>query len=122
MNSFEQKAIDYFGEIVINKSLIHQAGFGSRAIPIYVGEWIISNFISDGVTIDNESRSKIADFIQKYVPTKGQKESIKNKMLEHFEVKLLDNYSVYINLDKGDRYLTIPFLDETSAYLPAQIV
>ncbi|GAK60185.1 hypothetical protein U27_00076 [Candidatus Vecturithrix granuli] len=45
MESFETKAIDYFGEIIINKALIHQAGFGSRAIPTYVGEWIISHFV-----------------------------------------------------------------------------
>ena len=38
MLSFEQKAKDHYGEIVINKGLLHKAGFGSRAIPTYVGE------------------------------------------------------------------------------------
>jgi len=33
MESFEQKALDAFSEIVINKAFVHNAGFGSRAIP-----------------------------------------------------------------------------------------
>src|SRR5690606_39172069 len=32
------------------------------------------------------------------------------------------NFSVYVNLDKGDRYLNIPFLDESSAYAVPQII
>ena len=43
METFEGKALDYYGEVVINKHLIHEAGFGARAIPTYVGEWILSH-------------------------------------------------------------------------------
>src|SRR5256885_2205247 len=35
---FEEKALEYFAEVIINKSLIHEAGFGARAIPTYVGD------------------------------------------------------------------------------------
>ncbi len=45
METFEQKALDVFSEIVINKSFVHKAGFGSRAIPTYVREWIISHYL-----------------------------------------------------------------------------
>ena len=48
MQSFEQKALDYYGEVIIDKHLIHEAGFGARAIPTYVGEWILSHFAQDG--------------------------------------------------------------------------
>ena len=122
MNSFEQKSLDNFGDIIINKGLIHQAGFGSRAIPKYVGEWIISHYNNDELNLSEEGRDKIAKFISKYVPPKGAKESIKNKLLEQEEIQLLDNYSVYVNLIKGDRYLNVPFLDEHSAYIAPQVV
>lgn len=122
MELFEIKSRDYFGEIVINKSLIHQAGFGSRAIPTYVGEWIISHYVGDNQELTEENREKIAAFIQKYVPTKAQKEAIKNKLFEQDEIKLLDNYSIYVNLVKGDRYLNIPFLDETSAFANPHVI
>jgi len=122
MKKFEKLALDYFGEIVINKSLIHEAGFGNRAIPTYVGEWIIANFVGEAMELTNEAREKIATFVKKYVPDKGEKEAIKNRLFEQEEVRLLDNFSVYVNLIKGDRYLNIPFLDETSAHVLPQIV
>jgi len=45
MKSYEAKARDYYGEVVINKGLMSKAGFGARAVPVYVGEWIVSQFL-----------------------------------------------------------------------------
>lgn len=122
MKEFEQKALDHFSDIIINKYLINKAGFGSLAIPKYVGEWIISYYNNDELDLSDEGKEKIAKFIKKYVPAKGDKENIKNKLLEQDEIQLLDNYSVYVNLVKGDRYLNIPFLDEHSAFVSPQVV
>ncbi len=122
METFEQKALDIFSEIVINKSFVHKAGFGSRAIPTYVREWIISHYLDEATELSDTSRDKIARFVQKYVPDKSQKEAIKNQLFEQMEVNLLDNFSVYVNLAKGDRYLNIPFLDEDAAFATPQII
>lgn len=122
MEKFEIIAKDIFSEIIINKGLIHKAGFGNRAIPAYVGEWIISHYVGDSQELNDDNRSGIAKFVNKYIPTKGKKETIKNYLFEQNEVKFLDNFSVYVNLVKGDRYLNIPFLDEHSAFITPQIV
>lgn len=122
METFEQKALDAFSEIVINKSFVHQAGFGSRAIPTYVREWIISRYLDESTELSDFARQKISAFVQKYVPDKAQKETIKNLLFEQMEVQFLDNFSVYVNLERGDRYLNIPFLDETSGYAIPQII
>lgn len=122
MDTFEKKALESFGEIVINKSFVHQAGFGSRAIPTYVREWIISHYIAGESDLTESVRQKIAKFVHTYVPDKSEKETIKNHLYEQQEVKILDNFSVHVNLAKGDRYLNIPFLDEDSAFITPQIV
>ncbi len=122
METFEQKALDVFSEIVVNKSFVHRAGFGSRAIPTYVREWIISHYLDDSAELTETAREKIARFVQKYVPDKSQKESVKNQLFEQMQVELLDNFSVYVNLTKGDRYLNIPFLDEDAAFATPQII
>jgi len=122
MDTFEKKALENFGEIVINKSFVHQAGFGSRAIPTYVREWIISHYIAGESDLTEAVRGKIAKFVHTYVPDKSEKETIKNHLYEQQEVKILDNFSVHVNLAKGDRYLSIPFLDEDSAFITPQIV
>jgi len=121
MDSFEQKALDYFGDVVIDKHLIHEAGFGARAIPTYVGEWILSRFAQDG-ELNQESRERIAAFISQYLPTKGQKDEIKNRLLKMETVPILDDYSVGINLQTGQRNLRIPILDLSEARVTETIV
>jgi len=122
METFEQKALQVFSEIIINKSFVHKAGFGSRAIPTYVREWIISHYVGGELEISDSAREKIANFVRKNVPDKSEKETIKNHLFEQMEVQFLDNLSVYVNLAKGDRYLQIPFLDESTAQISPQIV
>src|SRR5207245_10241314 len=94
---FEEKALEYFAEVIINKSLIHEAGFGARAIPTYVGEWILSRYLEDG-ELSETSREKIAQFIARFLPAKGQKDEIKNLLLRQEAVKILDDYIVTVNL------------------------
>jgi ATP-dependent Lon protease len=122
MESFESKAEDNYGALIINKSFARQAGFGSRAIPVYVREWIVSHYIEDSPVLDDEIRVKISDFVRNYVPDKSEREAIKNQLFEQNEVKLLDDYSVQLNLAKGDRYLLIPYLDESKAVVPPAIL
>jgi ATP-dependent Lon protease len=119
--SFEQKALDYLAEVVIDKSLMHQAGFGGRALPAYVGEWILSRYLEDG-EFGGESRARIAQFIARYLPAKGQKDQVKDALLRQEAVKLLDDYSVTVNLRTGQRQLRIPFLDINDAWLSVGIV
>ncbi len=121
MESFEQKAYDSFGEVVINKNLINSAGFSARAIPAYVGEWILYNFLEDG-ELTEDSREKISSFVNKFLPQKGFKEEVKNKLLNMETVRLLDDYSVAVNLKNGTRTLKIPFLDMNDASISQEIV
>jgi ATP-dependent Lon protease len=121
MEAFEQKALDYYGEVIIDKNLIHQAGFGARSIPTYVGEWILSNFAEKG-TLTEKTRQQIADFLAKYLPSKGQKEEIKNTLFNMETVHLLDDYSVEVNLKMGQRRLRIPLLDMNDAFIVDSLV
>jgi len=121
MNEFERKAEDYYGEVVINKGLIHKAGFGARSIPTYVGEWLLSHFIENN-RLTEQVRKKISAFLERYLPSKGEKDEIKNYLLNMETVELLDDYRVSVNLKTGVRQLHIPLLDITNAYVNPQIV
>jgi ATP-dependent Lon protease len=118
---FEEKALEYFAEVIINKSLIHEAGFGARTIPTYVGEWILSRYVEDG-ELNQQSRANVAQFISRYLPAKGQKDAVKDALLRQEVVKLLDDFSVSINLKTGQRQLRIPFLDMNDAHIDSSIV
>jgi ATP-dependent Lon protease len=121
MESYEEKALDYYGDVIIDKHLIHEAGFGARAIPTYVGEWILSAYTEDG-ELTGENREKIAAFLTRFLPTKGQKDEIKNRLLKMETVQLLDDYHVTINLKTGDRNLHVPLLDINDARISSHIV
>lgn len=116
MKSFEIKARDYYGEVVINKGLMARAGFGSRALPVYVGEWIISQFLGKEGGIDESSREQITGIVGKYLPQKADKNRILNDLKDHKPVQILDDFRVVVNLDKNTHELSIPALDESRGF------
>ncbi len=121
MKPFEQKAKDYYGEVVINKGLIGKAGFGARAIPVYVGEWIVSQFM-DGDTLTDDGRSEIVNTVSKYMPQKADKNSILNRLMEQEEVRILDDFRVNVNLERQTHELSIPLLDVSNAMVQKDII
>lgn len=121
MNSFESKALDYYGEVVINKGLMARAGFGARAIPVYVGEWIISQFI-DQNDLSEEGREEIVNIVTKYLPQKADKNVLLNRLKEQEEVQILDDFRVNVNLDANTHELSIPVLDVRKAMIQRGIV
>ena len=88
MDSFELKARDFYGEVVINKGLMAKAGFGARAVPVYVGEWIIGQFLRDG-DVSEEGRLKIIEIASKYLPQKSDKNILLNRLKEQEEVQII---------------------------------
>ena len=121
MNSFETKSKDYYGEVVINKGLMGTAGFGARAIPVYVGEWIISQFI-EGDLLTDDGRSEIVKTVSKYLPQKAEKNSILDRLMNQEEVKILDDFRVSVNLDRNTHELNIPLLDVGNAMVQKNII
>jgi ATP-dependent Lon protease len=121
MDSFEIKARDYYGEVVINKGLMGKAGFGARAVPVYVGEWIIGQFLSEG-DVTEEGRVKIVEIVSKYLPQKADKNILLNRLKEQEEVQILDDFRVLVNLDKNTHELSIPILDTNGAMIQKSIV
>lgn len=121
MKSFETKASDYYGEVTINKGLMAKAGFGARAIPVYVGEWIVSQFVKDD-DLTSEGREEIVQIISKFLPQKADKNVLLNRLKEQEEVQILDDFRINVNLDKNTYELSIPILDKNKEMIQKSIV
>src|SRR3989304_363232 len=121
MKSFETKARDYYGEVVINKGLMSKAGFGARAIPVYVGEWIISQFLAEDV-LTEDGREEIIKIVSSYLPQKADKNILLNRLKEQEEVKIIDDFRVNVNLARNTHELSIPVLDTNSAMIKKGII
>jgi len=119
--SFETKAKDYYGEVVINKGLMGKAGFGARAIPVYVGEWIIGQFM-DGDDLTEDGRDEIVKTVSKYLPQKADKNTILNRLIEQEEVKILDDFRINVNIERHTHDLSIPLLDIKNGMVQRDII
>jgi len=119
--SYESNALEFYGEVLVDKGLVRRAGLGVRAIPAYVSEWIISRNTPEG-RLDEESRQRIQDFINRYLPAKDQKERLKARLQQGESLLLLDEYRVEVDLRTNDLMLKIPCLDETRAGVEKHIV
>jgi ATP-dependent Lon protease len=121
MMSFEQKAKDYYGEVVINKGLMGKAGFGARAIPVYVGEWIVSQFM-DGDNLTEDGRNEIVNTVSKFLPQKADKNMILNRLMEQEDVRILDDFRVSVDLAHNTHDLSIPLLDVNNGMVQKDII
>jgi ATP-dependent Lon protease len=121
MHVFEKKANDFYGEVVINKALMSKAGFGARAIPVYVGEWIISQFMN-GETLTEDGRAEIVRVVSDFLPQKADKNYLLNRLKQQEEVRILDDFRVNVNLESNTHELNIPVLDQNKAMIQRGIV
>ncbi|MDC0267838.1 BREX system Lon protease-like protein BrxL [bacterium] len=121
MKEFEAKARDFYGEVVINKALMSKAGFGARAVPVYVGEWIVSQFMQ-GDELTEEGRGEIVRVVSEFLPQKADKEILLNRLKDQEEVRILDDFRVNVNLESNSHELSIPLLDQSKAMIQKGII
>ena len=121
MVPYEEKAKDYYGEVVINKGLISKAGFGARSIPVYVGEWIVSQFM-DGDTLTEDGRSEIVNTVSRFMPQKADRNTILNRLMDQEEVRILDDFRVNVNIERHTHDLSIPLLDVINGMVQKDII
>lgn len=120
MDRYQEKAREVFGEVSIDKSLAPKMGF-ERNIPSYVAEWLIDKHSPKG-ELDDQAKTRIKDFINDHLPSKRQRELLRNKLLNGESIIILDDFSVSIDLKSGRRKLKIPSLDFDDAYIEKFIV
>lgn len=121
MRPYEQKALNYFGEVCIDKKLTRQMVGVGRSIPNYVTEWIVSRHAPNGQLTD-EVRNAISAFINKHLPPKSMKEQLKYALQQGEVLAILDEYSVTVDLKNNRHLLRVPALDENSAVVTENIV
>src|SRR6266508_1047235 len=118
---YEEKAQRLFGEVCVNKGLVQQAGFGTRSIPAFVSEWIITRNTPEGV-LDATAQQRIRTFLNKHLPTRDQKEQLKAQLQNGETLTILDQFSVTVDLIKNEYRLSVPCLDEQRAGIERNIV
>jgi ATP-dependent Lon protease len=111
------KIRDNFRELTIDKSLVRALGIRDKqAIPSFVEEWLVSRYQSDDNT-NEDIELKITEFMSKHLPSKSEKEVIKNRIFRGETVVVLDRFDARVDIKKAKRLVTIPCLDESQALI-----
>ncbi|NTW00020.1 MAG: BREX system Lon protease-like protein BrxL [Oscillochloris sp.] len=118
---YEEKAQRLFGEVCVNKGLVQQAGFGTRSIPAFVSEWIVTRHTPDGI-LDLAAQERIRTFLNKHLPTRDQKEQLKAQLQSGEILTILDQFSITVDLQRDEKRLNIPCLDERRAGVEDYII
>jgi ATP-dependent Lon protease len=111
---YEKKAQALFGEVCVNKALVQSAGFGTRSLPAFVSEWIVTRHAPNGL-LDESARQRIRSFLNKHLPTRDQKEQLKAQLHAGEPLTVLDQFSVSVDLQRNELHLAVPCLDERKA-------
>jgi ATP-dependent Lon protease len=96
-----------FPDVAVNKALSRKYGGSDRAVPDYVTDWLVSRYSTDS-GVDDE---RIEAFLAKHLPDKKHKHSVLYALNSGSEVKILDAYTVRVDITKGRLVLEIPSLD-----------
>jgi len=120
LKRYEEKAHDLFGEVCVNKALVQAAGFGTRSVPAFVSEWIVTRYTPDGV-LDDKARERIRSFLNNHLPTRDQKEQLKARLQNGETLTVLDQFSVSVDLQRNELRLGVPCLDERKAGIERHI-
>jgi ATP-dependent Lon protease len=114
----DQKLLKAFHAVVVDKKLVIQEGI--PALPSYVNEWLIRRFFHNGVT--TEARQRMRSFVERYLPPQNKKEEIKARLRALGSYKLIDQFSVTVDLRRNRYHLQVPSLDIRDANVDETIV
>lgn len=98
-----------FPDVCIDKSLTQRVSLGGRAVPQFVLDWLVSRHTENGI-VDQE---KIKLFLSRHLPDKSYKNILLKQLMDGEILKILDSYSVEVDIKKGRKIVSIPSLDKT---------
>jgi len=121
----DKKVRDVFKDYAIDRELVYKLGVSGddRPIPSYVLDWIITREAKKNNETTN-LRQAVANFIKEHLPSKGEKEYVKHRLVNGETLILLDAIKVTINFkdQMNPCRAELPCLDDTSVFINEDIV
>ena len=123
-STLDDKIRKTFGDFAVDKGLIARLGISGddRHVPAYVMDWIVTRLSATSSETTN-LRKAVGDFVQEYLPSKGEKQRVKFRLSQGEVLTLLDAVSVEVKLGKEAQYFaSIPCLDEKRVHIDESII
>jgi len=99
-SSLDQKVIDVFGNLAIDKRRLPMSQLQRRGVPAYVAEWVLDSVVPGQGALSPADASKVQQWAGKYIPGPGDANLIKNRLLDGDIVKVLTSVQVDVELTR----------------------
>lgn len=109
---------DNFCDVCIDKRLSRKVSGTSQAIPDYVSDWLVSRYTNNGIV----DETKIANFLARHLPDKKHKNMLLDELRKGQTLKILDAYTVRVDITNNKLRLDIPSLDISNAAITDIII
>jgi len=113
----DEKVLRVFGEAAVDKKLARYEVV-SR-LPRFIAEYLISKYYHLDPTNWAE---KVARVVEEYYPDPKDRERVLSKAIRVGEIKLIDEFEVYVDLKLGVYFLRIPNLQINDALIERGLV
>jgi ATP-dependent Lon protease len=114
-SDLDRKIIALLGDLTIDKERVRNLRIrDARTVTTFVEEWLVSRYQRPDKT-DEAVYQDITSFMSQHLPTKSEKEGIKNRIVNGDSVVVLDRFDVRVDVTKAKRFVSIPCLGEGKA-------
>jgi ATP-dependent Lon protease len=114
-SDLDRKIVELLGDLTIDKERVRNLRIrDARTVTTFVEEWLVSRYERPDKTAEAVYQD-ITAFMSQHLPTRSEKEGLKNRIVNGESVVVLDRFGVRVDVTKGKRFVSIPCLDENKA-------
>jgi len=123
-STVDEKIIQVFGNLAIDKRRLPMSQLSKKGIPAYVAEWVLDTLVPGNGELTASEATKVQTWASKYLPSPDEANIIKNRLLDGQLVKILTpvNVEVVLNRRKQDRVGKLSLIGISDAYIPDTFV
>jgi ATP-dependent Lon protease len=117
--TFEQKIVRLFGDRIVDKVLAQQEAFAR--LPRYVSEYLIAKYVKKETAAHGPGAHQ-REQVRERIPDADRRELIKDRLVREGQFVLIDTVEVREDLKTGQRFATVPAIDERAARIEESIL
>lgn len=123
-SDLNQKVVNVFGKIAIDKRRLQMSQLQKRGIPAYVAEWILETVVPGLGPLSQEEAQRVQEWASRVIPGPKDQNVIKHSLHHGNTLKLLTPVEVVVDLTrvkKPKEYAQLKLLGIDEAYIPSEL-
>ncbi|GAB2851879.1 BREX system Lon protease-like protein BrxL [Hymenobacter ruber] len=117
--SLEAKAVEVFGNLVIDKRRLPASKLTSQGLPGYVAEWVLSKIVPGPGPLSLEDAQKVQEWATGRVPRPDERNLLMHRLQQGNPVKVITpvQVDVYLDRKRKDRVAKLPNIGIFDAHI-----